>query len=470
VSRGFVRHRDLVGAACAAALLGGCGRWGYEEAPLCVSGELCGSGGTDARDADPAAPDADPAAPDGPPSQGDADAAVLAPGEPGCGSLQLLQETFDGGALNGAWGPLWRGSASAGLSNNRVTLGLGAGSGDAEARYIASYASDLRNSEIVVEVPRTGGRVTALELRDGQGIDRFMNFIGSSRGVALAVEGGQLQAQTLDGNGATTLDMIPYDATAHRHWRLREQAGVVYWDVSPDRATWSNVHRQSVVLDTTAVYPILAARGQVTAASEAWFDDVNAPSPAVPGPCLAATVSDDFDDGVISPYWTPWNGAGQCSLREINGRVEMSFPGDFSACILGTRRAVELRGSAISYELSSVPTEGVFQTLVELRGTRYQDRAELRINASSLTMTVFVDDAQVFQGSGPFDRTAHRFGRLRESGGRLIYETAPDGTSWSPRFQADYRLGTGPVSFHITGIHSGGGPQLQLQIGGVNAR
>jgi hypothetical protein len=473
VSRGFVRHRNFIVAAWLVALLGGCGRWGYEESPLCVSGDVfCAPAGTDARapDADPTAPDADPTAPDAGSSQGGTDAAVDEPGVPGCGSLQLLHETFDGGALNAGWGGLWRGAGGAAIANDRVTLTLAAGTGDAEARYLASTAYDGRNSEIVVEVLRTAGRTTALELRDGQGVDRFMNFNGPTRGVAIAVESGQLEAQLLDGNGATTVAMIRYDATAHRHWRLREQRGVVIWSVSPDRRTWTEVHRQAVAMDMTGVYPILSTRGQVANASEAWFDNVNAPSPSVPGTCPADALRDDFDDGVISNAWSPWNGAGQCTLREINGRVELIFPGDFSACILGSRRVHDLRGSAISYELALVPTEGVFQTLIELRSSRYQNRAELRINGSSMTMTVFVNDTQVFQGAGAFDRTAHRFGRLRESGGRLVYDTSPDGAAWSTRFEADYRFGAEPVGFHVTGIHSGGGPALQLQLGGVNSR
>lgn len=455
----------VVAAWLAAA--GGCGRWGYEENPLCTSDDICGPG-VDAATVDPEQPDADPAAPDARP--GSPDAAGDVPGQPYCGSLQLLAETFGGNAVQNGWGPLWRGSATAGLASDRVTLTLAAGSGDAESRYIASHSRDFRNSEIVVEVLRTGGRTTALELRDGQGIDRLMNFIGTTRGVAIAVESDQLKAQTLDGNGATTLDMIEYDPTAHRHWRLREQAGVVSWDVSPDRVAWTTFHRQSVALDATAVYPILAMRGQVAGASEAQFDNVNAPSPSVPGPCLADALRDDFADGVISPYWTPWNGAGQCSLREINGRVEQNFPGDFSACTLASTRSHDLRGSSIYYDLPSVPTEAVFQTLVELRTVDYRDRAELRINGTSLRMTVFIDDNQVFQGSAPFDRTAHRFGRLREQSGRLHYDTSPDASTWTPRLETDYRFGAAPIDFAITGIHSGGGPQLQLQIGGVNAR
>jgi hypothetical protein len=85
-------------------------------------------------------------------------------------------------------------------------------------------------------------------------------------------------------------------------------------------------------------------------------------------------------------------------------------------------------------------------------------------------MTVFIDDNQVFQGAGSFDRAAHRFGRLREQAGRLLHDTSPDASTWTTRFETDYRFGATPIGFAITGIHSGGGPSLQLQIGGVNAR
>jgi len=49
---------------------------------------------------------------------------------------------------------------------------------------------------------------------------------------------GHLMFKKFPGGVEFVLESIPYDAALHAYWRLRESAGVTYWETSPDAQTW----------------------------------------------------------------------------------------------------------------------------------------------------------------------------------------------------------------------------------------
>jgi hypothetical protein len=425
----------------------GCGRLGYDPRATCA-GDLC---------------EADAG---GPPGTADAGP----PGsETGCGSLQLLQESFDGATTEQYWYSLFSGGGQAVLAHDRVELKLGAGSGAAEASFTANSSYDARHSEITVEVLRVGGRSSGLELRDGAGRDRFTDFIGASRGVAVAVENGQLVALALDGDNPTLLASVRYDAAAQRFWRLRELDGEMRWETSPDRSTWSTWHAEAVAMDASLVYPVLFARGQVASASEAWFDNLNVPTSRVRGFCAASTLRDDFAASTLAPVWRPWNGAGACTVSDRGGMAEMAFPGDFSACSLVSVPMFDLRESAFALNLASLPGDASFQTLIELRTARAGDRVEVRVRGASVTLRVYADD-QVASESSSTLAPARHFVRLRESGAQLSWDTSADGVTWTTPMHAPTTIDVSAVNLAVTGLHNGtgSGSAQVLRVDSVN--
>jgi hypothetical protein len=52
---------------------------------------------------------------------------------------------------------------------------------------------------------------------------------------------------------------VPYDAIAHRFWRLREASGVIYWDVSANGTLWSTLISTVNTIDLSAVVIDLVA-------------------------------------------------------------------------------------------------------------------------------------------------------------------------------------------------------------------
>ncbi|HEY0014882.1 MAG TPA: hypothetical protein VGC13_01135 [Longimicrobium sp.] len=74
----------------------------------------------------------------------------------------------------------------------------------------------------------------------------------------------------------TILETLPYDAVAHRWVRLRERAGVLYWETSADGVGWDLRVRNATPFTVTAVLIDISAGGQPTAwAGMAIIDNVN---------------------------------------------------------------------------------------------------------------------------------------------------------------------------------------------------
>lgn len=91
----------------------------------------------------------------------------------------------------------------------------------------------LANSSFTVEVPVVAS--------GGDGGDSFLSvyFNGGSTFLLIGEHTGVLYTDVWDaGNNVETLT---YNATDHRWWRIREAAGTVYFEVSPDGTTWTVV-------------------------------------------------------------------------------------------------------------------------------------------------------------------------------------------------------------------------------------
>lgn len=77
---------------------------------------------------------------------------------------------------------------------------------------------------------------------------------------------------------------ITYDSVAHKWLRIREASGTVYWDTSPDGATWTNRRTKASSLTLTSVYVLLLAGcgGSETSPGVAIIDNFNIPGTPSP--------------------------------------------------------------------------------------------------------------------------------------------------------------------------------------------
>jgi hypothetical protein len=415
----------LVVVALLASFAPGCAlRLGYDEVP------------SDDAPGDDAADAGLGAAPDGA-----AAAAAL------CGSFGLLRDGFDDAAIGPQWIALAPQGVTVSETGGHLAIALGVGSDGVEAGYASRNAYDVRQSAIAVTVLRTAGERAGLELRDPE-----------RRGAALAVIGGRLAAVVLDRDLEAERATVVYDPTAHRHWRLREDGGVLHWETSADRSGWSTLHAEALPMTGALAHGRLVARGQTLDGGETWFDDVNLPAAAMPGPCPASSVSDSFDDGVVATSYNNWVDGTSCTGREVGGMFELSFSGAGDAwCGLETRQTLDLRDTAVVVEAPTTPDFRTAMAFFEAV-TPAGDQIQIGRGPDGLFGEMQRGVQQVFWDAVPYDAAAHRFWRLREAGGQTYWDTSADGVTWSNHFAAPTGIDVSAVIIDIAAGHWTPGP------------
>ena len=94
----------------------------------------------------------------------------------------------------------------------------------------------------------------------------------------MQVHDGVLACRTFVDWAHTTPAALPYDADAHRWWRLREQAGQTYWEISADGVAWTTLLQLASPVPVSAVDVELGLScDNGCAPATAYFDNYNLP-------------------------------------------------------------------------------------------------------------------------------------------------------------------------------------------------
>lgn len=436
----IVPRAPTVGAAIALVVASACGfRAGYDAIDLpCPTEADCS--------------DVDAAPVTGPDAGADLDGAALAdaPTAPltavGCGSTLLLSDDFDDGTLHAQW----RTAADVGVTTleteGHLAIRLTSSAGDGGGIVESTSMLDIRGTEVSVLVIRLGAVRTSLEFRD------YLD-----NGAAIAVENGALIAQVLSRGARTTAAATVYDADRMHYWRLREAGGLLFWEVSADRTTWTVLYSRALPATSTWGSVSLRAYGAVGASGESWFDDVTPPTGTVPGFCAASSLQESFDT-TSAARWSAWTGTS-CLGQHANGRYELGFTGyGDSWCGLQTRQFVDLRDDAASIEVVSAPGAGNFSTFIEAVAMGGDDEIELRREADGLWFELRENGVERFSENLPYDATAHRFWRLREASGVIYWDVSADGTRWSTLISAVNTIDLSAVVIDLVAGHWSPGP------------
>lgn len=181
----------------------------------------------------------------------------------------------------------WNWGAGASVSGGQLLLPAAS----AFDGFVSSNAFfDLTGSEMVAEM------VQAPNVGNGTVRMFFAAYVDSINGNALRfwLQGGNLNAYQVVGGSETWLGFVAYNATDHRWLRIRESAGLVYWDVSPaDRSSWTNVASWTPTFPVTSVVAFLSTgyTGTEPSPGTAIFDNFNVAPPAIPSGTGTGTVS-----------------------------------------------------------------------------------------------------------------------------------------------------------------------------------
>jgi hypothetical protein len=412
----------------------------------CPSGQMCVDGycrtGGDLPDSGTSNPDADPGAPDGSVTAGR------------CGGLQLLADDFADGTVS----PLWYDWADTGTSvtetGGQLLVNIAAGTADAWAGYSSASLYDLTDSAFEAEVAQVGGVYTILEVRSWD----------APRAQLLVENGTTLIAGVFNTADEGQRNSIAFAADQHRYWRIREAAGTTYWETSPDRADWTELHSEANPFPPEHVHGIVSGGGQVSAGpDEVRFERVS-PGPAPAGFCAADTLHDDFAATPLRPLWDPWSEAG-CAIVEAVGELTMSFDGTGDVwCGAETWHTYDLRDSAVVFEVSNAPVDNNFLSYINITVPRDPTtRFEIGMENGGLWFEQDLDDAVQDYEEVAWNATDHRFWKVANVADKVILSTSPDGSTWTDHLTASPLFDISAVKIVVAAGAYGVGPGNAVQ-------
>ncbi len=381
-----------------------------------------------APDADPNAPDADPALPDAGP--GDPDAAV--PASP-CNQVTLVADGFATATRGPLWGSSYvnNGATTSQVSSRlRVTLAANQ-SAAAYAAYATDRLYDLTASRVVVNLPQMVNTAS-----HAQAYFKVGKADGGTNLAWFEQENGTLYLRTRTAGVTSAPTTLSYSATQHRYWQFREAAGRLLFETSADGVTFTVRRDVAAPFDLTLVQVELGAGTYQAEASPGFaeFDDVNGGT-ASGSYCKAGSITDDFNDGVRDRRWSRSFTAPACVLAENAGTFVGTPPNPATAeayCGYQSAAAFDLTGSQVEVEVTQMlNVASPALAFVKVADAQNQRGVELAVENGVLECHFWLNGSRATNGQTPWNAVTHRFWRLAESGGQLLWQTSPDGATWN---------------------------------------
>lgn len=160
--------------------------------------------------------------------------------------LQTLTDPFNTTTIDTSkWFVTQAGSAtltgdSSGLTCNFPASSTSATDGDISGQVTYDFTNSYAYIQTLAMPSGATNADALLELTQGGGTGNYVRWV---------YEAGTLYAQWAVAYAPTTLFSVPYNATTHKWWRIREgtgagaggTAGTIYFDTSSNGSTWSNL-------------------------------------------------------------------------------------------------------------------------------------------------------------------------------------------------------------------------------------
>lgn len=187
-----------------------------------------------------------------------------------CGSTAGFGDDFEDGVRGDGWYSS-DGEGGAQVSEQGGVLILEPGSAGANtAHYLSADLYDAVESSVVVEavqvLPASALAWTHLQLITPQ-----------DERIRLYTQEGSLCASIRPSGTEQVLSCVPYQASAHRWWEIRETDGQLVWRVGPDRTASQVLETMTTTFPVEEVYVELEAgvADAVASPGQARFDNLN---------------------------------------------------------------------------------------------------------------------------------------------------------------------------------------------------
>jgi hypothetical protein len=429
-------------SAIAAACLGGCRDWGRFESVE------TGGGGSGAGNAGGGTGVSMPTTGGPVTTTTTADATTTGPGgggtggngDPNCGKIDILLDSFDGGAFDWRW--------------------------EADLDYFTFDSGDLvidfPDFETGFQIDTTAnfdfrGRTVILELSQAPvGTDFWFNVAGDRDNyVEFVIWGGSTLAFTYEQNGDyNVIAEEPFDPRVHRFFRFREEDGTVYYDTSPDGTSWNQETEHSLAGFLDPEYGAIFLGGYTNGTNPDAVTRIvglTSSESATKELCEPTVFTDDFADGVPGWAWSRgWE--GNCALQEDGALHINCGPTADSDAAYGSASAYDLRESSVSVEIVDYPEVDTSAYMSFVVSRPETDSLYLyEVDEGNLVVYEVVDGNWSQIAFAPYDPIDMRFLRIRESGGTVYFEKAPDGQNYTTAFQRPAPFSLSEVQIFLRG-------------------
>lgn len=345
------------------------------------------------------------------------------PSEPGCGTINLLRDDFDGPERNEL---LWRQPVeyftSVYQNEGSLVMDIGVEDGNAHGRYESERRYLFRSGSVAVELAQYESETTTqakLELE-----------VDGANQASIRVRGDELLGRVRIHDQDHDLAEIPYDENAHRWLRLRESDGVMYWETSGDGQSWEvQISTASAPFATMVTVELEARMYELEDAPvQIRFDNLNTTLAVEEAWCPASTLADDFDDGLLGPQWGKWEDDG-CDAFERDGRIVFEHHATtLGSCGYYTQALYDLTGSSVAVEVPPAAGAGISTTLSAWAET--DEYIELKQEEGQIRCFSHIGNNSVQACAISYDPIMHRWWRLRHEDSLLYWETSADGQTW----------------------------------------
>jgi hypothetical protein len=143
-----------------------------------------------------------------------------------------MKDDFNDGVRSPAWARGWEDMPGMlAETGGKLVISL-VPNQSTSAAYVASSSLDLTGSSVLLEVP------SVVSAADGSETRVILQAPGDQE-IEMSESQGHLHFSIKKLNMWQELGSVLYAPVQHRWWRIRETAGTLSWDTSPDGKTWT---------------------------------------------------------------------------------------------------------------------------------------------------------------------------------------------------------------------------------------
>lgn len=339
---------------------------------------------------------------------------------PKCGALSIVDDDFDDDMVD----PMWSVSGS---PSEMGSLHLTPGPGGSHA-YDTLHYFDFVEQAVSVDVVVPAGAANASQIMRLQA--------DGNNQIWIRQRSGSIHFHKRVETTEVILATLPFDPVAHRYWRLRHANDQVFWETSPDRINWAN----RAVEPASALFPLDTVRLQLLVTNHDATNAVALEFDALLSEgqgdawCPMARLADDFDDGVRSRRWQRTGTGAESHGMEYGGQLVIDLAKDIAGAAYEyvSGQPYDLSGAASWVRLIQ-PADPPATAYLMFEATEGWLRFELADDGMEPAMVKAryrVNGVDTDLQAVSYVAAQHQYWRMRDDGGRLVWELSADGASY----------------------------------------